>query len=488
MQWSAVQADLQSLGVSKSALEATVRDIAIARRTARPIIEVMDRASVLHPRPARAEQWRAIGLGFDRSVKAQGSNRFSLSSEDATRSAERIAKHMGVVRIGLVGELDTLGVYVAQAFGERSGWSSSFSSGKSETREGARVGSIMEEVEIHAQDAFCASREIRTSYAASVAKLPLVNPGSLDLPYDSRYHDALELDWTECFDLLGCRKVFVPSSRLHGERVVNDICYSPRLGGKIFSSSGLGSGFSLAEATVHAAAEYIERHAVRLAELEIDNPGRIGDRRFYFIDRETLPDGPRRIVEKYRQAGMRVRILDITSEVAVPTFYVRVFDDPFASWSSMSSDGFACHPDPEVAVTMALLEAAQTKAGFIAGAREDYSLQARSLGRHERPRTMAARSQTFWFGGDRPMRSFRETRGFISDDILLELEWMVEQVAAAGIEQFLVADYTMMRILPAHAVRVVIPGLESTNPLFTGVRARATCVRDLLPRGRSDDE
>jgi len=30
---------------------------------------------------------------------------------------------------------------------------------------------------------------------------------------------------------------------------------------------------------------------------------------------------------------------------------------------------------------------------------------------------------------------------------------------------------------------VIIPGMESTNPLFTGARGRATCIRDLLPRG-----
>ena len=356
----------------------------------------------------------------------------------------QIAKQMGVVRIGLIGELDTLGVHVAQAFGERSGWSSTFSSGKAETREGAKVGSIMEEAELHAQDAFQAGPEIRTSFEDSSKTLPLINPRELGLPYDSRYCDTLEIDWSECVDLLNCRKALVPSACLLGERVANDIYYSPRLGGKIFSSSGLGSGFSLAEATVHAAAECIERHAMRLAELELDNPGGVGVRQFWFVDHRSLTETPMRIVAKYRKAGMCVRILDMTSEIAVPTFYVRVFDDPFETESSMSSDGFACHPDPEVALTMALLEAAQTKAGVIAGGREDYSLQARSLGRHERPRTMVPRSQVFWFCNDRPVRSFQETTGFVSRDILEELEWLVDRVAAAGFNEFLVVDYTMV--------------------------------------------
>ena len=178
-----------------------------------------------------------------------------------------------------------------------------------------------------------------------------------------------------------------------------------------------------------------------------------------------------------------MRILDITSEIGVPTFYSRVFDDLFKTDNSISSDGFACHPDPEVAVTMALLESAQTRGGYIAGGREDYSLHARSLGRHERPRTAIPRSQIFWFSNDRTVRSLSETAGFHSRDILEELEWIIDRVTVAGFPMFLVADYTIPRIRPAHAVRVLVPGLETTNPLFTGRRARATLLSDLLPRG-----
>ena len=132
---------------------------------------------------------------------------------------------------------------------------------------------------------------------------------------------------------------------------------------------------------------------------------------------------------------------------------------------------------------MALLEAAQTRGGYIAGGREDYSLQARSLGRHERPRTAVPQSQMFWFGNDRPLQAFDEKAGLRARDILEELEWMVNRVVQAGFPTVLVADYTTPQIRPAHAVRVQIPGLEVTNPLFTGGRARATLLHDILPHG-----
>jgi ribosomal protein S12 methylthiotransferase accessory factor len=405
-----------------------------------------------------------------------------LSTEEAIRTSEQIAVQIGISRIGMVGELDTLGIHVAQAFGDRGGWSSSFSSGKAETRDGARIGSIMEEVEIHAQDAYSPQMEVLSSYRSLKAKggIELIDPKELGLPFDSRYRDDLEIAWSGCYDLLNDGRVLIPSACLTGERIANDIYYSPRLGGKIFSSSGLGSGFSLAEATVHAAAECVERHAVRLAELELDCPSSMGQR-YYFVDLDSLPKIPRRIVDKYLKAGMMVRILDVSSDIAIPTFYARVFEDPFTTTASTSSDGFACHPDPETAITMALLEAAQTKAGVIAGGREDYSLQARSLGRHERPRTMVPRAQTFWFANDRPCRPFGEIAGFVNRDILAELEWMTQRVKDAGYQRFLVADLTINRIRPAHAIRVILPGTETTNPLFMGERARATLIRDLLP-------
>jgi ribosomal protein S12 methylthiotransferase accessory factor len=482
MQWPAVCRELDQLGVGQDDLTSFIQDLALARRAAWPVVRALD--SNVKPRPpgSRAESWRLLGLSFESAIKAEGSSRFNLLTSDALAATDKIAKQINIVRVGHVGELDTLGIHVAQAFGQRSGWSASFSSGKAETRDGARIGSIMEEVEIFAQDAFFPHEAVRAPFASRSPACEMIDPMELGLPYDTRYSPSLEIAWTEWVDIARCKKVLAPTAAVTGERVDNDIYYSPRLGGKIFSSSGLGSGFSLAEAALHAAAECVERHAVRLAELEIDNPGGVGVRQFWFVDLQSLPEGPTRIVGKYQEAGMCVRILNITSDIAVPTFYARVFEDPFESETSTSSDGFACHPNPAVAVNMALLEAAQTKAGVIAGGREDYSLQARSLGRHERPRTLVPKSQVFWFGNDRPTRALEKTAGFDSRDVLEELEWLIDRVQDGGYEHILLANFTCAQIHPAYAVRILIPGIETTNPLHAGARGRATLIRDLLPR------
>lgn len=479
--WSTAVDALDRIGVDATDLDKVVTQLALARRAALPVLRLLDGNPEPDPGPVLPPAaWEQFGLGS--CPKIEGSHRFSLSEQEAEPVADQIARQMGVVRVGLVGQLDTLGIFIAQAFGQRSGWSSSFSSGKSESRSGARIGSIMEEVEIFAQDRYVPKARLFCSFADADRGQVFIDPQTLGLPYDSCYHEQLEMEWSPCFDLISGREVYVPTACLMGERQNNDILYCPRLGGKVFSSSGLGTGFSMAEAVVHAAAEYIERHAYRLSETEMDNPGAVGLRTFSFLDEATLPATPARIVSKYKNAGMCVRMVDITSEVAVPTFFARIYDDPYTAGSSMSADGFACHPDPEVALTMALLEAAQTRGGFIAGGREDYSLQARSLGRHERPRTAASDSQTYWYGNDRPLKRFDPESGFRSRDILDELAWMVRQVRRAGVQYFLVADFGLPEIQPACAVRVLLPGLETTNPMFTGRRARATLLRDLLPR------
>jgi ribosomal protein S12 methylthiotransferase accessory factor len=482
MQWQIVIAELSRFGISHDALDDLVDKFALARRAAAAVIGNLDCQKLNRPVTQRAERWRKLGLQFDTNQKPEDTDRFACTLTEAQEKAEDIARRIGITRIGMIGELDTLGIHVAQAFGQRNSWSTSFSSGKSESRAGARIGSIMEEVEIFAQDSFHPEDVSVHAYADVRDDLRFVNPAALGLPFDSRYSDTLDIEWVSVFDLLTCARVFVPLASVMGDRRVNDIYYSHRLGGKFFSSSGLGSGFTLAEAAVHAAAEFIERHAVRLAEIEIDNPGGVGIRQFEFIDPMTLPDTPKRIVQKYTGAGMAVRILDITSEIAVPTFYARVFDDPFDSAASTTSDGYASHPNPEVAITMALLEAAQTKVGLFAGGREDYALHARSLGRHERPRTMLPKSQAFWFCNDPPMRKFDTSHGLYSRDILEEMQWMVDRVEDAGLQRLLLSNYATDKASPAHVVRISIPEAETANPLYTGPRGRATLIRDILPR------
>jgi ribosomal protein S12 methylthiotransferase accessory factor len=166
----------------------------------------------------------------------------------------------------------------------------------------------------------------------------------------------------------------------------------------------------------------------------------------------------------------------------VPTFVAHVLSRGARPGRFKVSSGFGTHPNPAVAVEMALLEAAQTEVGNIAGSREDLTLKARSLGRHERTQPMSAGAIAARLAPQLPSIRFEDIPGFATDDALEELKWIVDRLEAAGVRRAVVVDCSRDELRPARVVRVLVPGLESNNPFFCGARARAVAIADLLPR------
>jgi len=182
-----------------------------------------------------------------------------------------------------------------------------------------------------------------------------------------------------------------------------------------------------------------------------------------------------------------VRILDITSEIPVPTFAAYILSDvppetPGFGFSVHEASGRAAHPDPQVAVEMALLEATQTIITNVSGAREDLTLHARSLGRHERTRAQTAVSFAALRAIDPPSKAFADVPGYVARDCRADVAWLIAQLCAAGYDRVLVADYTRSEIEPARVVRAIVPGLETINPFRTGSPARRALLADLLPQ------
>src|SRR5262249_12886796 len=154
-----------------------------------------------------------------------------------------------------------------------------------------------------------------------------------------------------------------------------DVFYSPLAGRKIFTSSGLASGLTLEEAVLHAVCEIIERHAAVVAEVRAQNPGDGLRPSFCAVDLRGLPPSTQRLRPLVERGGYRLLVLDITSEIRVPTFQALALEERatvlgFFGSNLREAKGTACHPDPQVAIEMAILEATQTVAGNVAGARE----------------------------------------------------------------------------------------------------------------------
>ena len=478
--WRDVTDALARVGLTMAETDALVDELALAHRAAAPLIERFDGVP-----PARRPKipWPRLAkrLRLGRGRKAPGDPRYSLRLAAAEKLSRRLAQQIGVTRVGQIGELDELGIHISQAFRPNDNWSTTVGSGKGMTPAAARVGGVMEEVEKYCIEVVPEDDERDASHDELVAEgLNVIDPATLDLPFDSSYRPDRKLGWARALELLTVRPIWVPTALKRAQRVRNDVFYTERGGRKATAANGLGAGFTLEEAIVHAACEAIERHATRLAELQQQNPGRCGPWRYPFVDLATAPARVREIVGRVTKTGLLVKVQDITSEIRVPTFEARFLVDAFRGEPRASFQGWGAHPDPEVAMTMALFEAAQTKLGNIAGAREDLTITARSLGRHERSRPERAENIEPWLDTATRGVPFASLGGRAIRGLADEVAWLLERLVDAGLGQVVLIDLSRPELAPARVVKVVLPGIESNNPFFTGLRARALVAHDLL--------
>lgn len=466
-------------GVDQETADAAINWLARARRAALPLAKTMRTSAALND---CADPPQNTSYTLERCFKPKGEPRFAWTIDRAEQAAQELARRIGVTRIGMIGELGEFvegsGVYIAQAARPGGAWSSSYGSGKSRSRAGAIVGSVVEELEKWAQEKFAPADEeiIFESFNELKTKRPCVDPATLDLPFDTSYRPHQPIAWYPSNDLLSGETVLTPLDTLRVERGKRDICYTNRGARKHLATNGLGAGFSREEATLHAVCEVVERHAQRLAELFLSNPGGIGAHPYRFVDPRAFGTRIDELAEGIGSAVDTVRLLDITSDVEIPTFMATLTRD------YQRAEGFGTHPNPAVAAEMALLEAAQTISSAVAGGREDLSINARSLGRHERPRPVGAQDSWFWMDPDTPLSDSPSFDGFVTDDVFEDVQWALGRVRAAGLDHLLAIDISPPEADPACVVRVQIPGLESNNAFYTGPRARLVLARPFLPR------
>jgi ribosomal protein S12 methylthiotransferase accessory factor len=125
----------------------------------------------------------------------------------------------------------------------------------------------------------------------------------------------------------------------------------------------------MAEATLHALYELIERDA--MTRLSVDGKLRIHERALG-IDTSSV-DAPelRDILNQVEQDDTKVVLLWLESAIPVHTFWAVFLSRHALVATSTFNVGWGTHIDKRVAAARALTEAAQSRLGFIHGARED---------------------------------------------------------------------------------------------------------------------
>ena len=351
------------------------------------------------------------------------------------RRIEPLFRRAGITRIADVTSLDNLGVPVYQAVRPASR-SVSVSQGKGATREAARVSAAMEALELwHAEDLSLLPRR-QATLEEMRGENAIRREDLLWLDHTRRFDDA-PLDWLAARSLTGGKDAWLP------RRMIElDFSLPRQVAPLMFhrTSNGLASGNCPEEAALHALTELVERHALFVSKEDSE-----ASERRVVVDPESVDGHCREILDRLRDAGAKTAIFDVTPRLGVPVFFCEMtLPDLPRIWG-----GSGCHPSPEVALSRALTEAAQSRLTYISGARDDLP---------EPPAVEDVLKAHARFEAPTPERRFEAIDDLSTATVGGDLERVIEILAAAGHEPYLV-DLTRRSIgLPV--ARGFAPGLR----------------------------
>jgi ribosomal protein S12 methylthiotransferase accessory factor len=365
---------------------------------------------------------------------------------------------MGITRLGNITGLDRIGIPVAVAVRPNSR-SVSVSQGKGFDREQAMASALMEACEgFHAEEI----GPVRTaSYRELAARETVVDPAALPAagrPFDER----VAIAWSPGWDLLRAEPCRVPAELVH-----TDYTGEPD-GFFLAGSNGLASGNHPVEAAIAAICEVIERDAIALWQA-----GGIRRQAAGALDLASIDNAEcRGLLEKYRAAGIAVRLWDVTSDLRIPAFLCQIRDTPGGEPGRLRRfHGSGCHPDETIALGRALTEAAQTRLTYIAGIRDDLPQS------HYREPDNAEIADALLDALARQSEpvAFPRLPGLAGDDLRDDLRLLLDRLATAGIGRVVAVDLTR-EAFAIPVIRVVIPGLEG-DPRHPGYRPGARARR-----------
>jgi len=372
------------------------------------------------------------------------SDRLHLAEETVARMRPRF-DGLGITRLAQVTGLDRIGIPVWMAIRPNSR-TLAVSQGKGLSDGAARASAVMEAAELAIAERpalpikHSSLDDLRAEGIAADPMHNLIGRGA-SVPTASE-----KMDWVQGFDLLKQRSVLVPADVVALDRT-HDPCGRPCRYWR--SSDGLASGNLLLEAVFHGLCERIERDALVLWQFFSEE--QVFER---CIDPADLDD-PHvlELADRIANAGLQLRLFDITSDVGVPVFFATIAPPPDGReryWKHLElSSGSGCHPSPARAAVRAVTEAAQSRVTTITGARDDYEPSLYAA-------TLTSDLVTYLHAEPRPRPpAISSASDHHSTD---NLSFLLSRLASAKVDSAIV--------VPLHAddgfavAKVLVPGLE----------------------------
>jgi ribosomal protein S12 methylthiotransferase accessory factor len=298
-----------------------------------------------------------------RGVVSRYFDRVRAPAETLAAMWPRLAE-FGITRLARLTGLDELGVPVWAAV-RPNALTLAVSQGKGVDDDAAAASAMMEAVEV-------ATAERPDLPRLTLSPQAMAASGRRAAPLDELLRVGASppapgepIDWIEGFDLMDDAPIWVPLEAVRLGEAASQARYWQ-------STDGLASGNVLWEAAFHGLCERVERDALTLWSLcdDAEVGKRCRDPRD-FDDPELTA-----LAAKIEAAGLRVRLFDISTDVAIPVSFATISPPPDtdpARWRHFDlQSGSGCHPDPARAAIRAVTEAAQSRLTAISGARDDF--------------------------------------------------------------------------------------------------------------------
>jgi ribosomal protein S12 methylthiotransferase accessory factor len=361
-----------------------------------------------------------------------GGTHRTRAPEETWRIIEPKLARFGITRVADVTGLDAIGIPVMMAV-RPLGKTLGVTQGKGQTPLLAKVSGVMEAIEDwHAE--FAHPLVARAGTTSAELGLPYDIQG-LPRDPDALLTESMTLDWVAATCLPSGRETFLPREVVCYDGLTSR-AWTPS--GLRWNSNGLASGNCVEEATLHGLYEITERDAISL----LPSTGRMPD-----IDPDTVKDEACiALVGKIRAAGADVRLTHVPSRFGVPVFIAWIWSGEFA----LPMLGCGAHLAPEVALSRAITEAAQTRLTGIAASRDDLGPDLYDQVREGVDGLSAGPPAT--------TRWADVADGFTVrfDDVNEELDWACAQVVRVTGGEPLLVDLSVDPDIAV--VRVIVPG------------------------------
>jgi len=282
----------------------------------------------------------------------------SLRIRPAEETFSIVSPHLaslGISRITDTTKMDRLGLPVFASIRPR-GKTLRVHAGKGTEPIDAKVGAAMEAIEYAVAEPEATDWiPIRTSVGDLLTQLP----GVQFIDFAPRLGVNVSPDdlicGVSCEDLLSGEDCVIPAQLVFLPYLPTD-CKN-FFGG---TTNGLASGNSVAEATIHATFEVLERDVISMNKVQDQSR---------LIDPASYPPNFKHFYSRWAALGISLAVRCIDNRFGLPCFQAFIMEEE--SNTVNLSTGQGLHADPHIALSRAICEAAQSRLSHIHGGRDD---------------------------------------------------------------------------------------------------------------------